>query len=407
MHGLKTIIIVGDGMADEPLDELGGLTPLEHAQTPAMDSVARDGCSGTLLTLPEGVPTSSDVANMSILGCDASAEYCGRGPLEAAGRGIALAVGDVACRVNLVTVEDGILRDFSAGHVAQANAEEVMALLNRELGGDGIRFHCGVSYRHILVLSGSQYSADVAVDKPDDNHGEPVSEHLPKARSPEAELTAAALRRLMASASELLGGCDTNARLVAAGRRPANGIWPWSCGSARSFRTLQEKYGVTGAVITAVDVIAGLGLKLGMDRIVVPGATGYIDTNYEGKADAAIEALKTHDFVYLHVEAIDEVSHAQDLKAKLQAIEDFDSRVVGRVLSAIPPDTTVCVLPDHPVPVALGKHTRTPVPVAVRTRKAAPDAVGVFSERACLSGSLGAMRDGDLMDTLMSRGTSM
>jgi len=401
----KAIIIIGDGMADEPLDELGGLTPLEHAATPAMDSIARDGCSGTLLTLPEGAPTSSDVANMSILGCDLATEYCGRGPLEAAGRGIPLEADDVAFRVNLVTVEDGILRDFSAGHIAQAEAEELIALLDRELGGDGIRLHCGVSYRHILVLSGSRFSGNIAADKPDDNHGEPVDEHLPVARGPEAELTAETLRKLMASAAELLAGCETNARLVAAGRSPANGIWPWSGGSAGSLKTLQDKYGITGAVITAVDVIAGLGCKLGMDRIAVPGATGYIDTNYEGKGDAAIEAIKTHDLVYLHVEAIDEVSHEQDLGKKLSAIEDFDRRVVARVLDAVPADTSICILPDHPVPVAIGKHTRTPVPVAVRMQGLAPDAVNAFSERACETGKLGAMRNGDLMDLLMQRRT--
>ena len=391
MKAHQTVLFLGDGMADEPLAELGGRTPLQAAATPCMDAIARQGRSGTMLTLPEGFPTSSDVANMSVLGCDLARELCGRGPLEAASQGLPLGPNDVAFRMNLVTVDaGGILRDFSGGHIAQADAVEAVRLLNAKLGTDSVRFHAGVSYRNLLILSGPQYSAEVAYDKPDDNHGNPVAEHLPRAKKPEGEFTAALLRDLIARAAEVLGG------------REANGIWPWSGGKAGAIHDIGRRYGIRAAVISAVDVINGLGRCMGMDVIKVPGATGYIDTNYEGKADAAVKAIQNgYDFVYVHVEAIDEVSHAQDLKLKMQAIEDFDARIVGRVMKAAGPDVAYCVLPDHPVPLAIGKHTRTPVPVAVCQPGAAPDGVQTFDEIAAPKGKLGRLKGSDLMDLLL------
>ena len=400
MRKQKTIIFLGDGMADEPIASLGDKTPLQAANTPAMDSIARDGQSGTLLTLPEGFSTSSDVANMSVLGCDLETECCGRGPLEAAGRGITLASGDIAFRLNLTTVIDGIVKDFSGGHIAQADAEVLIRALQAEFGSDTIRILPGVSYRNLLVLSGEAASAAVKTDKPDDNHGNPLAEHLPRAAGPAGEATALLLNELIAKAAPFLEAHPINQKAVAEGRDPANSIWPWSGGSAGALKTLAAKYDITSAVISAVDVINGLGACLGMDVIKVPGATGYIDTNYEGKADAAIEALKSHDLVYVHVEAIDEVSHAQDLELKLKAIEDFDSRVVGRVLAAIGDNVTTVVLPDHPVPIALGKHTRTPVPVSVNRPGVEPDAVLTFDEVTCPTGTIGAIANGDLMALL-------
>jgi 2,3-bisphosphoglycerate-independent phosphoglycerate mutase len=403
MRSAKTIIFLGDGMADEPIASLGDKTPLQAANTPAMDSIARAGQSGTLLTLPEGFPTSSDVANMSVLGCDLPTEFCGRGPLEAAGRGIPLAPGDIAFRLNLTTVTDGILTDFSGGHIAQDDAEVLIEALATELGSDTVRFYPGVSYRNLLVISGETASADIKTDKPDDNQGNLVAEHLPKVTSPEGEATANLLNDLIVKAGPLLANHPINQKAVTEGRDPANAIWPWSGGSAGALKTLSDKYGISSAVISAVDVINGLGRCLGMDVINVPGATGYIDTNYEGKADAAIEALKTHDFVYVHVEAVDEVSHAQDLELKLKAIEDFDTRVVGRVLAAIGPDITTVVLPDHPVPISLGKHTRIPVPVSVNCPGVEPDAVQTFDEIACPTGTIGAIANGDLMALLFGQ----
>ncbi|MEI6165592.1 MAG: cofactor-independent phosphoglycerate mutase [bacterium] len=400
MSRRKTIIFLGDGMADEPMAELGGKTPLQVAATPGMDRIAREGRSGTLLTLPAGFPTSSEVANMSVMGCDLPSEYCGRGALEAAGRGVPLGLDDIAFRVNLTTVENGILRDFSGGRIASPEAALLIEALNEHLGTGQIRFHAGLSYRNILVCSGPEFSAQVKTDKPDDNHGEPVAGHLPCALSPAGEFTATVLRRLMDEATAVLTNHPVNQRLKAGGRTMANGIWPWSGGRAGALRKLKDKYGITGAVISAVDVITGLGRCLGLDVVPVSGATGYIDTNYEGKAAAAVEAIQTHDFVYLHLEAIDEVSHEQNLTLKIKAIEDFDSRIICPVMAAVGPDANYAVLPDHPVPIRLGKHTRTPVPVSVRCPGIPPDGVAAFNEMDCLRGSLGAMQGDALMRIL-------
>ena len=385
----KAIVFLGDGMADEPVLELGNRTPLQVARKPAMDRIAREGRSGTLLTLPDGFPTSSDVANMSVLGCDLRTELCGRGPLEAASQGIQLGPHDIAFRMNLVTVDaQGIMRDYSGGQLAREAARMAIERLNGALGSDKIRFHTGVSYRNLLILSGAEFSADVYCDKPDDNHGNPVVDHLPRAKSPAGEQTAAVLRDLIARASVVLQSA------------PANAIWPWSGGRAGAIHKVSERYGITGAVISAVDVINGLGRCMGMDVIPVPGATGYIDTNYEGKADATLAAIRTHDFVFVHVEALDEVSHQQNAQLKIKAIEDFDQRLVGRVLAAVDPAVTLAVLPDHPVPVRTGKHTRTPVPVAVRRADWTPDGVQTYDEAACLQGALGALQGRGFMDLL-------
>ena len=400
MNSSKTIIFLGDGMADEPIASLGDRTPLQAADTPAMDSIARDGQSGTLLTLPEGFPTSSDVANMSVLGCNLPTEFCGRGPLEAAGRGIPLSPGDIAFRLNLTTVADGTLTDFSGGHISQEDAEVLILALQDELGSDTVHFYPGVSYRNLLVISGDDASAAIHADKPDDNHGNPIAEHLPYATNPSGSVTAALLNDLIHRAADLLEAHPINQKAITEGRDPANTIWPWSGGSAGALKTLSAKYGISSAVISAVDVINGLGRCLGMDVINVPGATGYIDTNYEGKADAAIEAIKSHDLVYVHVEAVDEVSHAQDLELKIKAIEDFDSRVVARVLAGIGPEVTTAVLPDHPVPISIGKHTRTPVPVSVNRPGVETDAVQTFDEAACPTGAIGPIVGGDLMALL-------
>ena len=402
MRQHKTIIFLGDGMADEPVPELDGKTPLQWARTPGMDRIAREGRSGSLLTLPAGFPTSSEVANMSVLGCDLASEYCGRGPLEAMGRGIRLGPDDVAFRVNLITTEDGIERDFSGGHIAPADAAALIQALNDHFGAGPARFYPGVSYRNILVMSGGAFSSRVRTEKPDDNHGEHVADHLPTSAAPEAEATVALLLRLIAEAPAVLENHPVNQRLRAEGKPMANGIWPWSGGKAGALRKLNEKYGVRGAVISAVDVIVGLGRCLGMDAIRVPGATGYIDTNYEGKAAAAIEALKTYDFVYLHLEAIDEVSHEQNLKLKLRAIEDFDARIITPVLDAVGPGVDCAVLPDHPVPIKIGRHTRVPVPVSARVAGMAPDGIMAFNELDCPQGTLGAMKGDGLMRVLFA-----
>lgn len=399
---MKTILILPDGMADEPIPQLGGKTPLQAAKTPAMDTIAREGRCGTLRTLPEGFPTSSDVANMSVIGCDLKTEYCGRGVLEANSKGIPLTPDDIAFRINLCSVdEEGRLADFSGGHPSQEDAVALIEELNEHLASEKVHFYPGVSYRNIMVLHGPGFSADIHCQKPDDNSGNPVAEHLPDlpesaANDPAAKATLAFVLDIIARAAEVL----EHSKRAQERPVPVNAIWPWSPGRAGAIRSLQTLRGITGAVISAVDVINGLGRSIGMDVISVPGATGYIDTNYEGKAAAALEAIRTHDFVYVHVEATDEVSHARDLPLKIKVIEDVDSRLVAPILAGAPDDCRIVLLPDHPVPISIGKHTRTPVPVAVRTPGLEPDAVQVYDEIEAPKGSLGNFKDAGLMDFL-------
>ena len=397
----RTIIFLADGMADEPQAALGNRTPLQVARTPAMDRIAREGRSGTLLTLPKDFPTSSDVANMSVLGCDLATEYCGRGVLEAYSQGIRLGASDIAFRCNLVSIaDDGTLADSAGGHIAQADAEALIAELNAALATDSIRFHPGVSYRNLLILSGPQFTPDVKCEKPDDNPGNPVAEHLPRATSPAGETTLRTLLELERRARDVLAASPVNRRIAAAGGLPANGVWFWSQGRAGAMKTLRERYGVSGAIISAVDVIKGLGRGLGMDVVDVPGATGYIDTNYEGKADAAAEAIRTHDLVYVHVEATDEVSHAGDRDLKIRTIEDVDRRLVARVMDACGPGVRYVILPDHPVPVQLRRHTRSPVPVAMCGPGVEPDTVETYDELAAPRGAMGALFGPELMQVL-------
>jgi 2,3-bisphosphoglycerate-independent phosphoglycerate mutase len=398
-----TIIFLGDGMADEPLPELNGATPLEYAQTPAMDAIARDGQSGTLLTLPDGFPTSSEVANMSVLGCDLPSEYCGRGPLEAAGRGLPLGPGDLAFRLNLTAQADGILTDYSGGHIDPEDARVAVQALNEAFGAEDIHFHTGVSYRTLLVLGGKRFSARVKTEKPDDHQGDRIDAFLPKSLEPVGQATADFLSDLMRRAPEVLEPLPFNRKRKVEGLPLANGVWPWSGGKAGALKSLKSKYDISSAVISAVDVIVGLGRCLGMEVISVPGATGYIDTNFEGKAEAAIRALNHYDLVYLHLEAVDEVSHEGRLDEKIRAIENFDRRIIAPVLAAYAPNAlNAVVLPDHPVPVKLRKHTRIPVPVAIRKVGWAPDGVLTYGETTCPRGQLGLMRGDDLMRRLFS-----
>ncbi|MEG2076147.1 MAG: 2,3-bisphosphoglycerate-independent phosphoglycerate mutase, partial [Victivallaceae bacterium] len=303
----KAIIFLADGMADVPLKELGGKTPLEAVNTPGMDFIAASGVNGTMLTLPGGLPTSSDVANMSVLGFDPINNYPGRGPIEAISQGIELAADDVAWRCNLVTVSaDGIMADYSAGHIDNLISAQLMRDLQKEFGSDKLTFYPGVSYRNLLILHGKEFSKQVDYSKPDSSHGINVSELGLKPMVPEAEHTVEFLAELSKKCHEFL----INHPLYKSGKSAATDIWPWSPGHAPDLREFSQLYsGKRGAIISAVDVIRGLGKASKMSVIEVPGATGFIDTNYAGKAAAAIEAIKDHDFVYVHLEAIDECSH--------------------------------------------------------------------------------------------------
>ncbi len=391
----KAVIFLGDGMADEPLPELGGKTPLEYADTPAMDGIAAAGMSGSFLTLPPGLPTSSDVANMSVLGYYPEKNYPGRGPIEAVSRGIRLGPDDVAWRCNLVTVdEQGILRDYSARHIDNTVSAQLMNLLQEKLGSDKVSFYPGVSYRNLMVLHGREFSDRVGYFKPDSSQDMPVTELPWTAEVPGAAHTVEVLNQLFRDAREVLAHTDIASE--------ATDIWPWSPGRTPKLLSFEERYeGRRGAIISAVDVIRGIGRASGMTVAEVPGATGFLDTNYAGKVAAALEMLKNHDLVYIHVEAVDECSHMGKLDLKLQAIQAFDQQIVAPVMTALKGENVnFAVLPDHPVPIRLRKHTTTPVPVAVCGPSFPADGVTFFGENSAKNGRLGA-RSGDELVRLL------
>ena len=399
----KAIVFLADGMADSPLDELGGKTPLEYARTPAMDRIAASGVNGTFLTLPAGLPTSSDVANMSVLGFHPENNYPGRGPIEAVSQDIILGPEDVAFRCNLVYVSpDGILKDFSAGHIPNDRSHALMEALQQRFGSDEVSFHAGVSYRNLLVLHGKRFSDHVNYFKPDSSQELPLAELrlTPADATREAAETVKFLIALEEEAAKFLAAHPLNAGVEA----PANRIWPWSPGRRPHLPKFGDVYsGRRGAIISAVDVIKGIAKCTDMAVIEVPGATGFLDTNYAGKAAAAIKAIRKFDLVYLHIEAIDECSHIGDLKLKLRAIEDFDAKIVAPVLDALRADTNInfALLPDHPVPIKLRKHTTTPVPVALCGANFTPDKIMRFSESDAPHGSLGFMKGEDIIRTAL------
>ena len=357
---MKFITLLGDGMSDEPIAELGGKTPLQAASTPFMDKLAQQGMIGLAATVPDAYHPGSDVANLSVFGYDPAACYTGRSPLEAASMGVELGPDDVAFRLNLVTLGlaggDMFMQDFSAGHITTEEARELIECLQDELGNDEFQFYPGVSYRHLMVWRGGR--DDFNVLPPHDLTGKSVSKHLLRS---EAGMP---LMQITNAAQILFRRHAVNLRREEAGKLAANSIWLWGQGRRPQMPTLKEKFNLSGAVISAVDLIKGIGIYAGLDVIDVPGATGYLDTNYLGKAEAALEALKSRDFVYLHVEAPDEAAHGGSLSDKIEAIERFDQDVVGTVMNGIAAlgDYRVLLLPDHPTPVAKMTHTKDPVP---------------------------------------------
>jgi len=397
---MKYLVFLADGMADESIAELDGKTPLEVAKTPGLDSLAKKGAQGTLLTIPKPFPSSSDAANLSVLGYDLAKNYCGRGPIEAARQDIELKEDEVAFRCNLITIIDGILEDYSAGQIDQKSAGDLIALLNDKLGTSKIKFYPGVSYRNILILKGEEFSDKIGYHKPDSNQGERWKEIMPYPRDKEAGTTVMLIKDLIEKSIEILKYAPSNIRLLENNKKPANCIWPWSPGRKPHFESFQEKYNKKGTVISAVDVILGIGKLTGMRAIKPDGATGFIDTNYENKVKAALDALKDSDFVYLHLEAIDECSHMGDLDLKIKSIEDFDKRLVNPVLNKIDENVTIGVLPDHPVPIKLRKHTRTPVPFLISGENVPRDGNNEYSEKTAVKGGLGHLEKYTFLDTL-------
>ncbi|MBD3392355.1 MAG: cofactor-independent phosphoglycerate mutase [Chitinivibrionales bacterium] len=373
---MKYAILVGDGMADAPIDAIGGLTPLEHASTPHMDSIAARGRVGLVKTVPDGMAPGSDVANMSLLGYNPAQYYSGRAPIEAASMGIRLAETDTAFRCNLVHIEAGRMVDYSAGHIETKDAHRLIKDL-QQLNTDARRFYPGVSYRHLLVLRDFPQGG-LALSPPHDISGKPVAGYVPTGPGDTI------LADLSAEAHEILAGAGTNRARAAAGKTTATDIWLWGHGKAVSLPTLGERFGLRGSVISAVDLVRGLGKLAGLTVRIVEGATGYLGTNYAGKVAAARAALDAEDFVYLHVEAPDETSHEGSLEKKLQAIEEFDRHVVGEMLKLQDThnDMRVLVLPDHGTWLSLKTHHRAPVPFAVAGAGIRPDGGRVYCERA-------------------------
>jgi len=355
-------------MADYPVEEFDGKTPLEVACHPNMDKIASAGLCGTLQTIPKNMDTGSDIAILSILGYNPKKYHTGRGPLEAVATGVKLKAGDLAFRCNLITEENGFLADYSAGHISTEEAEKLVDSLEKSFGKKGeISFYKGVSYRHILVLNGKKFSEKILCTPPHDAVGKKISEILIKPTSKSAVETANFLNRLILESKKILSNHPVNLKRVAEGKKPANMIWLWGFGKKPKIPSLKKRFRVKGAIISAVNIVKGIGIFLGMDIIEVPGVTGFIDTNYEGKADYTLKALENHDLVVVHVEAPDEVGHLGDFKLKVKTIEDLDKRLIGRILKNLKKDEdyTISVLADHPTPVKIKTHTGDPVPFAI------------------------------------------
>ena len=390
-------------MADEPIEALGGQTPMQYADTPYMDKLAGLGVTGRMKTVADGFHPGSEVANMAVLGYDLPTVYEGRGVLEAASIGYDLKPGEMAMRCNLVCVEGDILKNHSSGHITTEEADELIRFLNEKLGSDRIQFYTGVYYRHLLVVKGGDKRLDCT--PPHDVPLHPFRPLMIKPEVPEAQETAELLDDLILKSQEILKNHPVNLRRIAAGKDPANSIWPWSPGYRPAMRTMQEMYGIKqGSVISAVDLIRGIGVYAGLKVIDVQGATGLYDTNYEGKAHAALDALKTNDFVYLHVEASDEAGHEGDVGLKVRTIENLDKRAIGIIFEELQKwdePVAIAVLPDHPTPCAIRTHTDVPVPFLIYRPGQEPDSVKRFDEFSVLEGKYGILEKDEFIKKLV------
>ena len=365
---MKHLVLLGDGMADWPLEEYGNRTPLEVASTSAMDQVARLGVLGAFCPIPEGLPPGSDVGNLSLFGYDPRKTFGGRAPIEAARQGLTLASDEVAFRCNFVTLADGVMRDFTAGHIATEEAAEIIPVLNDTLGREfPVSFHTGVSYRHIMIVkAGSGVSVEDLVllecTPPHDITGQPWLGYMPRGSA------SAFICELMTRSQEIMEAHPVNRARQSSDQLPVTSIWLWGQGKAPAIEAYSTKFGLSGAVRSAVDLVKGIGVLAGFDVIEVPGATGWIDTNYKGKIEAALNALDTHDFVYVHVEAPDETAHQGRADLKIQAIEDFDAKVVSPALAYLEShrdDFRLLVAPDHYTTIATKTHAGGPAPFAM------------------------------------------
>ena len=408
---MKHIIILGDGMADLPVERLGGKTLLQYAHKPMMDQLAREGRCGRLITVPEGFPPGSEVANTAILGYDLNKVYEGRGPLEAASIGYEMADDDFAIRCNIITIEDGKIITHNGGNLETDDARVLINYLNENLakpinereGCERVKFITGIQYRHLLVIKGG--NKHIVCAPPHDHPNEPWRPLLVKAEIPEAQETADLINDLILKSQEILAKHPYNLLKAEKGERQANSIWPWSGGYRPSMQTLMEQYPEikSGTVISAVDLIQGIGKYAGLRIVKVPGATGLANTNYEGKAQAAIDALEHDDFVFVHVEASDEAGHDGDLELKLKTIEYLDQRLITPISNKMKDkDVCIAVLPDHLTPVEQRIHVGQPVPFLIWHKGMTPDSVQQYDEVSCVSGAYGLLKLNEFMKTFMS-----
>ncbi len=400
---MKYLVILADGASDEPIKELNGQTPLMAAKTPYIDKLCQQGVSGLLDTVPPSLHPGSEVANMMVMGYDAAKYYRGRGVLEAASMGVKTSLDDLVFRCNLISIENEKILNHSAGHISTEEAKEIMEFLQNKLGSDKVNFYPGVSYRHLLVLKGG--NDQIHCTPPHDVPGTAFKEVLPKANNSDAQDTIEAITDLMLKSKELLKDHPVNIKRRKAGKPAADMIWPWSAGNTPDMPTLKELYGIeSGVVISAVDLIYGLGAYAGLKGVHVPGSTGLYDTNYEGKAEAAIKALKENQYVYLHIEASDEAGHEGDYALKTKTIEYLDQRVVKYIIEEIEKmdePVTIAVLPDHPTPCALRTHTRDAVPFFITKPGLEPDEVMEYNEVAAKKGGFGKIYGPEFMQILL------
>lgn len=353
---MKYALLIGDGMADWPIAALDNHTPLEYARTPNMDGVAAEGTVGMVATVPQGMHPGSDVANLSLLGYDPRSSYSGRAPIEAASMGVALDAEDTAFRCNLVTIENETMVDYSAGHITTAEAHRIVNELQERCTTETVRFYPGVSYRHLTIIAG--FPEGLVTTPPHDISGKPVRSYLPQGEGADDLLD------LMRRANGVLADSKVNIRRSGEGKKPATDIWLWGQGRAVSLPSMAQRYGITGSVVSAVDLVRGLGVCVGLQVRIVEGATGYLGTNYAGKVAAAREALEEQDMVYLHVEAPDETGHEGVLEKKIRAIEEFDADIVGEMVryQRERGDMRILVTPDHATPLAIRTHSSEAVP---------------------------------------------
>ncbi|MDR2498864.1 MAG: cofactor-independent phosphoglycerate mutase [Tannerellaceae bacterium] len=401
---MKAIIILGDGMADEAVDELGGRTPLQYAHTPCMDKLAALGRNGLLKTIPNGFHPGSEVANIAILGYDLNRVFEGRGVLEAASMGVDLQPGDMAMRCNLVCIDNGLMRSHTSGHISTAEGADIINFLNENLGTEAIRFYPGVSYRHLIVVKGGDKR--LICTPPHDVPMHPVSPLMVRPDHPHATKSAELLNNLILHSQEILPNHPVNKLRQSEGKLIANSIWPWSPGYRPDMQSMHQLYGTSsGAVISAVDLIRGIGVYAGLENIPVEGATGLYNTNYEGKAQAAIKALSIYDFIYLHIEAPDEAGHEGNVSLKIQTIEDLDRRLLSPIADAVlnsPTPIALAVLPDHPTPCAIKTHTAQPVPFLIYKPGEQSDDVMQFSEVDAITGSYGIIEGNQFIKYLIN-----